>query len=381
MNWLAIKMLVGDRLKYIGLIAGMAFAAMMIAQQCSIFVGLKNQTTTFIRENAGVDLWVMDDQVRFSEDQVGLPETTVQRIRSVEGVEWAVPLYKSWLRARLADGTRMLVIVVGIDDATLVGSPGKIVEGALGDLRQEGAVFVDVKDKATKLKLTRAGRDLAIGDSFSINDHDVRVVGAYSSPASFFWDPVIYTTYSRALQMSPRERNLMSFVMVKVKPGVDVAEVRARIEERTRFVARTPEEFEGITSAFILEKTGILVNFGIAVSLGLLIGVIVTGQTFFQFTVDNLRYFASLKAMGARSITLIGMVFTQVLAATAIAFGVGVGAASAFGWFIRQTDLAFEMPWYVPAATALAMLGVGLGAGMLSLVRVLRLEPGVVFKG
>ena len=92
MNLLALKMLTGDRLKYFGLLAGMAFAAMMIAQQASIFVGLKSQTGTFIRQNSIVDLWVMDDQVRFSEDQKPIPETAVQRIRSVDGVEWAVPM-------------------------------------------------------------------------------------------------------------------------------------------------------------------------------------------------------------------------------------------------------------------------------------------------
>ena len=380
MNWLAIKMLMGDRLKYFGLIAGIAFAAMMVTQQASIFTGFKSQTVTFIRQNPGVDLWVMDAQVRFSEDQVGMPETTVQRVRSVEGVEWASPMFKGWLRARLPDGTSMLVIVVGVDDATLAGGPHTVVEGAITDLRQEGAVLIDVKDKATKLRMTRAGRDIAVGDRLSINDHELRIVGTYSSPPSFFWDPVMYTTYSRALQMAPQERNLMSFVMVKLKPGVDVEDVRRRIEERTRFVARTPAEFERLTSGFILSKTGILVNFGIAVGLGLLIGVIVTGQTFFNFTVDNLRYFASLKAMGARAGTLISMVMVQVLAATSIAFGIGLGIASLFGWLIRNTGLAFEMPWYIPAVTGGAMLGVGLLAGIVSLAKVLRLEAGVVFK-
>jgi putative ABC transport system permease protein len=380
MNWLAIKMLMGDRLKYFGLIAGMAFAAMMIAQQASIFTGFKSQTVTFIRQNPGVDLWVMDEQVRFSEDQVGMPETAVQRVRSVEGVEWASPMFKGWLRARLPDGTSMLVIVVGIDDATLVGGPHTVVEGAITDLRQEGAILIDVKDKSSKLRMTRDGRDIEVGDRLSINDHELRIVGTYSSPPSFFWDPVLYTTYSRALQITPQERNLMSFVMVKLKPGADVEDVRRRIEERTPFVARTPAEFERLTSGFILAKTGILVNFGIAVGLGLLIGIIVTGQTFFNFTVDNLRYFASLKAMGAGAGTLISMVMVQVLTATSIAFGIGLGIASVFGSLIRNTGLAFEMPWYIPTVTGGAMLTVGLLAGLFSLAKVLRLEAGVVFK-
>ena len=381
MNLLAIKMLMGDKLKYFGLLAGMAFAAMMIAQQASIFVGLKSQTGTFIRENASVDLWVMDDQVRFSEDQKPIPDTTLQRIRSIEGVEWAVPMFKGWLRARLADGTRMQVIIVGVDDATLIGAPKEFADGVATDLRRDRAVFMDVRDANTKLRLEKWETPMRVGDRFSVNDNEVIVAGSYRSDPSFFWDPVLYTTYSHAVRIAPRERHLMSFVLVKVREGVSVAEVQRRINGQTRFVARTGDEFISMTSAYILEKTGILVNFGMAVGLGLIIGMIVTGQTFFNFTLDNLRHFASLKAMGTSASTLIRMVVVQVLVVTGLSFGLGVGIASIAGHFIRQTDLAFLMPWQVLVMTGIAMTVVGMLAAVISLTKVLRLEPGVVFKG
>jgi putative ABC transport system permease protein len=380
MNFVAIKMLIGDRLKYFGLLAGMTFAAMMIAQQLSIFVGLKTQTGSFIRENAGVDLWVMDDQVRFSEDQKPIPDTALQRIRGIDGVDWAVPLFKGWLRARLADGTRMQVIIVGIDDATLIGGPSTMVDGHITDLRRENAVIMDVRDADSKLFLEKAGLPMKIGDRLSINDTEAVITGTYTSEPSFFWDPVLYTTYSKAVRMSPRERNLLSFVLVKVRPGVDVAQVQRQINETTRFTARTGEEFEQVTSDYILEKTGILVNFGMAVGLGFIIGLIVTGQTFFNFTLDNLRFFASLKAMGASAWMLIRMVITQVLVVSAISFGIGVGVASIAGAAIRSAGLAFLMPWQVLVFTGLAMLTVGLLAALFSLTKVLRLEPGIVFR-
>lgn len=380
MNLLALKMLTGDRLKYFGLLAGMAFAAMMIAQQASIFVGLKSQTGTFIRQNSIVDLWVMDDQVRFSEDQKPIPETAVQRIRSVDGVEWAVPMYKGWLRARLADGTRMQIIVVGVDDATLIGGPSQIVSGDLTDLRRDAAILVDERDLKTKLWLERAGQPTRIGDRISINDTEMVVAGTYVSPPSFFWDPMVYTTYTKALRLAPPERNLTSFVLVKLKPGVDVESVRTQIESRTRFIARTGDEFEAMTSGYILEKTGILVNFGMAVGLGFVIGLIVTGQTFFNFTLDNLRYFASLKAMGASTPRLIGMVLSQVTAVTLMAYGIGVGVAAIAGGFIRSAGLAFTMPWQVLALTLAAMMLVAVLSAVLSLTKVIRLEAGVVFR-
>lgn len=382
MIWVAVRMLLGDRLKYFGLLAGMAFAAMMIAQQASIFSGLKSQTGTFIRDRSNIDLWVMDPQVRFSEDQQSMPETALQRVRSVDGVLWAVPLYKSWLKARLADGTRLQVIVVGLDDATLVGGPAEMVEGDLQDLRRDGAIIINTKDADSKLRLARSGdAPLRIGDRLSLNDQEAVVVGSYRESPSFFWDPLVYTTYSRAKRFAPPERHLLSFIMVRCHAQADVAGVARAIEGVTGYKARTGEEFIDLTSAFILKSTGILINFGIAVGLGFVIGLLVTGQTFFNFTLDNLRHFAALKAMGASSASLVGMVFTQVLVVTLLALGIGLGIAAATGFFIRGSDLAFLMPWQVVAFTGVSMLLVACAAALLSLAKVLRLEPGVVFKG
>lgn len=379
---IAIKMLMGDRLKYFGLLAGMSFAAMMIAQQASIFVGLISQTGTFVRGLPYVDLWVMDQQVRFSEDQQPMPETALPRVRGIEGVEWAVPMFKGWLPARLPDGTRMNAIVVGIDDATLVGGPLSMVEGKLEDLRRDGAVFIHAKDASTKLKMTRAGdRPLKVGERISLNDQDAFVAGTFESAPSFFWDPVMYTTYTRALRFAPRQRNLLHYVLVKVKAGEDIQAVRSRIEAITPYKVLTPPEFIKLTRDFIAEKTGILINFGIAIGLGFFVGVLVTGQTFFNFTLDNLRYFGALKAMGASTLTLVRMVMLQVLVAAALSLGIGLGVAAIMGLQLKKTDLAFLMPWQVPALTAGALLFIGMLAGGLSLVKVLRLEPGVVFRG
>lgn len=379
MYLIALRMLFGDRLKYFGLVAGMSFAAMMIAQQASIGVGLARQTGSFIRGMPSVDLWIMDEQVRFSEDILPMSETALLRVRSVEGVEWALPMFKSWLPARLEDGTRLNMIVVGLDDATLMGAP-RMIRGDLSALRRDAGVIIHERFSKKNLRLERWDRDLALGDRFSINDSDAVVVGTYDSAPSFFWDPMVYTTYSRGLRFAPRMRNLLSFVVVKVKPGVDAAAVQRRIEETTPFEARTSPEFERITMRFILEKTGILVNFGIAVGLGFVIGALVTGQTFFNFTLDNLRHFAALKAMGTGAWMLVKMVSLQVLVAAGMSLGIGLGVAAGLGRVIQKTDLAFDMPWQVPVATAGALLAIALLAGALSLAKVLRLEPGVVFK-
>ncbi len=150
MTFVAIKMLIGDRLKYLGLVVGLAFAALLITQQSSILVGLASQTGAFIRDTSQADLWIMDEQVRFSQDNLPMKDTMLLRARGVEGVEWAMPLYQGFLRAKMSDGTRVAMIMVGIDDTTLMHGPPRMVQGKLSDLRQNNAVFVNSEEVATK---------------------------------------------------------------------------------------------------------------------------------------------------------------------------------------------------------------------------------------
>ena len=381
MNSIALKMLMGDKLKYFGLIAGIAFATMLILQQSSILVGFARQTGAFIRDTAQADLWIMDPQVRFSQDQVPVRSTTMQLARGVPGVDWALPLYQGFLRGKMPDGTRFTMILVGVDDATLVGAPPVVVDGTLADLRRDKAVFIQADKPEKKLMMQRGGiRPLGLGDRFSANDQEAVVTGTYRGRESFFWEPVIYTTYSRALQYAPPERNSLSFILVKVKPGHDLQTVRAALEARTGLAVRTNEQFIALTADYILNTTGILINFGLAVALGIMIGSLVAGQTFYNFTLDNLRHYGALKAMGVSDGQLMRMVLLQAATVALLGYGIGAGLGSAMGWMVASQGLAFSMPWYVPSFAFGAILSVCALAAWLSLRQVFKLEPAIVFK-
>ena len=381
MIYLALKMLTGDRLKYIALVAGVSFAALLITQQASIFNGFAKRIGIWIEQRENIDLWVMDPQVRFSEDVKPVNDTSLQLVRGTSGVAWAVPMYKGFLRARLSDGTLQLTRVVGLDDTTLIGAPAEMDQGRLEDLRRDRAVFINTEDASFTLAHKRNPKDpLRIGDRLSLNDHEVQVTGLYRAPREFFWEPVIYTTYSRALEIAPRERKLLSYVLVKLLPGVDVEVVRAAIAERTGLHAFTAEEFKESSRAYIMDRTGILVNFGITIALGFVIGLLVAGQTFYTFVLENLRYFGAIKAMGGSNRTILKMLVAQVLVVGILGYGIGLGAAVVSGAALSKAGLAFYMSWQIPVFGGIAVVGCCLVAGVLGVVRVMRLEPGIVFR-
>ncbi len=385
MNIVALKMLVGDRAKYLGIITGLTFASLLITQQAGIFLGLMTRTYGTISDMGHPDIWVMDPKVQFIDDIKPMQDTQLYRVRSVEGVEWAVPLYKGLIKARLDTGTYQTCNILGLDDATLAGGPPEMLDGELADLRRSDAIIVN--EEGATAKLARHVGDhngtkipLKVGDTLELNDHRAVVVGICKVSRTFQSNPVIFTTYSRATVFTPVERKKLTFVLVKARPGEDKQALCERIRRVTGLAAYTKEAFSKLTADYYLKYTGLPVNFGIAVLLGFVVGTAIAGQTFYNFTLDNLRHFGALKAMGATNRQLLKMIVLQALLVGAIGYGLGVGMASVIGYILRDTQLAFLIPWQLMVSSALAIGLICTLSAMISMRTVIRLEPAIVFK-
>ncbi len=385
MYQIALKMLIGDRGKYLGIIMGLTFASLLITQQSSIFTGLMTRTYGFITDTSQPDIWVMDPKVQFIDDVKPLQDTQLFRIRGIDGVEWAVPLYKGLLKARLEDGNFQICNVYGLDDATLIGGPPAMLEGSLSDLRRQDSIVVN--DVGAKTRLARPPREpggkpvpLKVGDTIEINDNRAVVVGICRVSRTFQSQPVIYTTYSRAVTFAPRERKLLSFVLVKGKSGQDLQGLCDRIRKQTGLAAYTGQQFKDLTYNYFMKNTGIPINFGIAVGLGFVIGTAIAGQTFYNFTLENLRYFGTLKAMGATNGILLRMILLQAMMVGAIGYGLGVGGASLFGYLMRGTELSFRLTRELLFISGSAIVIIIILSAVISIWKVMKLEPAIVFK-
>lgn len=384
MNRFALKMLLGEPGKYFGILLGITFASLLITLQGSVFTGVMTRTISFIRDLGEPDIWVMDRKVQFIDDIKPLPDTALYRVRAVEGVQWAVPLYKGILKARLPSGEFQSCNVLGLDDVSLVGGPPAMVAGTLADLRRTDGVIVDEVGANTKLAATdpATGRKIpvAIGDTIELNDHRAVVVGICQVSRTFQSQPVIYTTFSRATAFAPRERKLLGFILVKARPGADQDQLCTRIAQETGLGARTSDGFKWTTLVYFMKMTGIPINIGIGVLLALIVGTAISGQTFYTFTLDNLRYLGALKAMGASNGLLTRMVLLQALWVGCLGYGLGVGLASLIGYAARGTEMAFRMPWQLLLISGCAVVLICLFAAALSIRTVLKLEPAIVFR-
>lgn len=374
---IALKMLFGDRAKYVMLVSGVTFATLLMAQGMSLFCGLMTWTFSTLR-NIRAPLWVADPRVEQIGDNKPLRDTDTDRVRSVEGVAWAVPLFQNNVIARLEDGTSKLVSLVGLDANTLIGAPD-LVAGNLEDLRMPDTVILDTYG----VELFSAGRDrpIGIGDSFEMNDREARIVGLCNVHRTFVGGPYVYTTYDRATRYSPNQRKMLSFVLAAPQPGADPGELAVRIGAATGLRAFTYDELMWSTIWWYFKNTAIPINVGTIVMIGFLIGTAISGQTFYAFVLENTRHFAALRAMGAGSGTLTAMLLAQALMVGFIGFGVGLGGVTVLGTnLLRLGRVPFLMLWQVAAIVAGAVAVIVMISAAIGIRRIAHLEPAMVFR-
>lgn len=374
---LALKMLYRDRAKYAMLVCGLTFCSLLMTQQSSVFCGLMLWTTATIR-NIQVPIWVTDAKVEQVNEVVALREIDVDRVKSVPGVEWAVPLYWGIQQARLKNGSFTQVQLTGLDAATFVGRPSRMTAGHVEDLRLPNAVVVD--QTAVK-KFGQRGIPLEIGTTFEINDQEARVVGICETSRSFLGQPYVFTTYDRALEYAPPQRKRLSFVLVKPRAGVEAAALVERIRQLRGLNAFLSDDFFSRTIWWHVRNTGIPISFGTVVLLGIVVGIAISGQTFYLFIHENLRFMAALKAMGASTGVIARMVFLQAFAVGFVGYGLGVGLAAWFGNVVLKIgEPPFYLLWQILVFTGAVIVAICCLSSLVGLIKIVRAEPAVVFK-
>src|SRR5262245_60157924 len=239
MNFVALRMLTGDRSKYFGLVFAIAFCTFLLANQTSIFANILKRTASQILDVTDAEVWVMDPQTEYWEQTKALKDTDLTRVRGVPGVQWAVRLFKGNPVARTRQGRFAVSFLIGIDDATLAGAPRKMLLGSWERLSEPDSIVIDQAGYV----LLFPGQPLSLGRTLEMNDHRVVIVGISDASAPFASLPVMHTRYSQAINYQGRERSQLSFVIARPQNGVSPKELASRIQEVTGLRARTTQEF------------------------------------------------------------------------------------------------------------------------------------------
>jgi putative ABC transport system permease protein len=372
---LAFKLLVNDSAKFTALIIGITFAVFLMVEMTSLFAGILNRSSSTVL-NIGAKVWVMDPGVQTIASSIGMPDYVLDAVRSIDGVKYAVPLYSGAALVKLGDGTYQAVSVIGLDDTTLYGWP-KMTNGRIEDIYAENGFIVIHDAEFSKLE------NPTLGTEFELNDHRGVIVGiATVASSGLFGTPTLYTTYNRAIQYIPSTRYTTSYILVEPKTAADVAHIKAVVAS-LGYVAYTKDEFMQRISNFYKYETGLGTNILLMTVISFVVGLSISGQTFYTFILENLEKFGALKAIGAKRRELVVMILFQAAFTALTGYGLGVGLCAAmisvarlripdYSAMITYGNLALAFAMVVVIAALSSYLGVR---------RVLRIEPFDIFRG
>ena len=391
----AWKMLAADRAKFYGLLFGIAFTSFLVTFAASYFCGFMTQGFSLVSENPATDVWVMDPAVESAEQTINLPDSALARVRSVEGVRFAVPLALGMVDVRFPNGSFQSFQVIGVDDATLAGAPRAGGYDA-GNLRAQNAVIVDPGGTEGKLQtpllaadqwprdgahLAAPTRELRQGDELLANDRLVRVLARTQGLARFPPRPLMYTTMGNAARILPSERHLFTFVLASASTGVAASELAVRIARQTGLRARSAADFKVDTVKWFLVNSEDVGDIAAMLILAMTMGLGVTGIMLYMFTYENQKQYALLKAMGATPATVLRMVLAQSMLCALLGTGIGLGLCGLAGEAVLSLGFPFRMMWFTPLVGILGVIIVCLVAAVVSVRPVLALQPAVVFAG
>ena len=372
---LAYKLLVNDKAKFTALLLGITFAVFLMMFVTSMFSGVMNRASSTII-NIGAPLWVMDPAVETVANSIGMPDYVLEAVRSMQGVKYAVPLYSGGALVRLPDGTYQSVTVIGLDDTSLFGRP-ELIEGKIQDIYAENG-FIVVRDaEFAKLENPHIGTEL------ELNDHRGVIVGiARVASSGLYGIPTLYTTYERAIQYIPNPRYTISYVLVEPKSTNEIPRIKQQAEA-LGYRARTKEEFMQRTEDFFIYKTGGGTNILIMTAISFIVGLSISGQTFYTFILENLERFGALKAIGAKSRDLVGMILFQATFTALTGYGLGVGLCVLLVWLAKLRLPSYDaMVTFSNLAVAFGMVVViAAVSSYVAIRRVLKIEPFDIFRG
>ncbi len=372
---LAFKLLVNDKGKYAALLVGIMFAVFLMVQMTSIFSGILAKSSSTVI-NLGAQVWVMDPAVNNVANSIPMPDYVLDAVRSINGVKFAVPLYSGGALVKLRSGVFQSVTVLGLDDNSLFGRP-ELIAGKIEDIYAENA-FIAVQDA----EIRKLG-DIQLGTDFELNDHRGVIVGIAKVTASgLFGIPTLYTTYSRAIQYIPSTRFTISYILVEPKNDDAVFHIKQQVK-RLGYEALTKEEFMQKISNYYKFQTGLGTNIFIMTIVSFLVGLSISGQTFYTFILENLEKFGALKAIGAKGRELVYMILFQATFTALVGYGLGVGLCTLIitAAKLKVPDYSANITYTTLAFAFVMVLIIAAISSYIGIRKVLKIEPFDIFRG
>jgi len=371
---LAWRNLFHDKVRLAVTLTGIVFSVVLIVVQLGLFVGFTT-TTSAVIDHSGADLWVTAKGVRNFDAGIVFPERKRHQVLSVPGVDRAEPYLVVFARWKRPDGADEVIEVVGLNPDAPLGGPWDLTAGSVQDLKRADTVIIDEFYK-DKLGIKQ------VGQSVEINGGRARVVGFTSGIRSFTTSPFVFTSLKNARKYLPDiGEDQQAFILVRAAPGADVPALQRALAAKVADVdVHTTAEFARRTQFYWMFTTGAGIAVLVAAAMGLVVGVVVVAQTIYATTMDHLREFGTLKAMGASNGYIYRVIIKQAVISAVLGYGLGMAVSAGVIRLSEGGGAIIRMPWPMAAGMFGVTLLMCIGASVVSIRKVTSIDPAMVFK-
>ena len=371
---LATKSLLHDKLRFFITVSGVAFAVTLVFVQVGLFLGLMSNASLTI-DQIDADLWVTSHNTPNVDFAHTFPETYIKRVRSVPGVDRADNLIVWFMNANLPNGAVEGTEVYALEDFERWSFPHNVVEGNLGDLRRGPYMVLD--DSAKK----RWGA-FAVNEYREVLGRRLKIIGRTVDAKSFTTTPLTFMDYRLAQSLNEGDlRGNTTYILVKLAPDADVEAVRAEIQRRLPYNdVFTKAEWAQRSRKYWIESTGLGLNMYITVFLGCLVGIVVVAQTLYTSTMEHIREFGTVKAIGGGNAQIYAILGKQAMIAAIAGFALGALQAFALRPVMAKIDLKLIIPMPLYVAVLIGAIALCLAAAMISFRKVAGIDPALVFR-
>jgi putative ABC transport system permease protein len=370
---IAWRNLTHDLTRLLVTLTGVVFSVVLMGMQSGLLIGFGRAAANLV-EHSSADLWVVARGTQNVDVTAPLQERRRFQALAVPGVQSAEPYlvqFGLWMRP---DGGNVSVCLVAQDNDAQLGGPWNLVEGHKSDLRRPGGVIVD-RLYADKLGIA------AVNDTIEIRGKRARVVGFTHEIRTFTQSPYVFTSLSTAQDLLDLPASAIGYVLIKLAAGADPVRVKQQLQARMPDVTvLTKADFAKSSSDYWLFTTGAGVSLVISALLGLIVGIAIVAQTLYASTIDRLPEYATLKAMGAPNAYLYKIITAQAAIAAVIGYAVGMGLVVLLVFVSRTSSAAPILPASLAVGLGFCTLAMCIGAAVLSIRRVMTIDPVGVFR-
>lgn len=370
---IARKNLFHDKVRLTITLVGIAFSVVLILVQMGVYLGMMENTASIINHTEA-DIWITARNNRNFDFSLPFPEYRENKAKAVPGVAWVKKLILVWSLMKLEGGGSENVELVGFDPESGIGGPWEMVEGGIKDVKYHRGVIVD------ESSFSKLGR-LKIGDFREVLNKKVRVVGICRGAKRITTAPILFASYKTAQELNPWLANNTVFVLVKVAPDADVRTVQRRLREVMDLEdVYTSSEFALATQLYWTFNTGIGVGFGFTILMGIVVGAVIVSQTIYSSTIEHLREFGTLKALGAGNRTVYGIILQQAVWSGALGYLIGVAINFIIAELYTGGGQIVVQPWQLFAGDLGITIVTCISASLVSVRKAMQVDPMEVFR-